>query len=203
MNTHSVPLLSRAKSKGSSGVAGQTLDRNGTGQKFRPHPKSGVQMDRLTVWPVFHLLGKQAFWEFWQGKAFSTSVTAGVAISEESIQAMRPLQSIPLLVGIFRARFAEFRDVPPSGHGNAEGGECLSGRPMPMRRMIFAALFVFVSAACTGCIVPAYSGDPTRRTEELIHTSEGMRMILDEWERIWFLDQPDHMTPYRTHGGII
>ena len=72
-----------------------------------------------------------------------------------------------------------------------------------MRRLIFAALVVCCSVASTGCILPAYSGDPTRRTEELIHTSEGMRMILDEWERIWFLDQPDHMTPYRTHGGII
>jgi hypothetical protein len=30
-----------------------------------------------------------------------------------------------------------------------------------------------------------------------------MRQALDEWERLWFLDQPDHMTPYRTHGGII
>ena len=27
--------------------------------------------------------------------------------------------------------------------------------------------------------------------------------LLDEWERIWFLDQPSHMTPLRTHGGII
>ena len=27
--------------------------------------------------------------------------------------------------------------------------------------------------------------------------------VLDEWERIWFLDQPSHLTPLRTHGGII
>jgi hypothetical protein len=30
-----------------------------------------------------------------------------------------------------------------------------------------------------------------------------MRLALDEWERFWFLDQPDHSTPYRTHGGIM
>jgi hypothetical protein len=34
-------------------------------------------------------------------------------------------------------------------------------------------------------------------------TSENLRLILDEWERIWMLDQPSHMTPHRTHGGII
>lgn len=30
-----------------------------------------------------------------------------------------------------------------------------------------------------------------------------LRQLLEEWERIWFLDQPDHATPVRTHGGII
>ena len=34
-------------------------------------------------------------------------------------------------------------------------------------------------------------------------TSENLRLFLDEWERLWILDQPDHMTPYRTHGGLI
>jgi len=37
----------------------------------------------------------------------------------------------------------------------------------------------------------------------LIFTSEDLRNILLEWERFWFLDQPDHMTPYRVHGGVI
>jgi hypothetical protein len=52
-------------------------------------------------------------------------------------------------------------------------------------------------------MIPAYSADPTRRTQELMFTSENLRLFLDDWERIWFLDQPSHMTPYRTHGGII
>jgi len=40
-------------------------------------------------------------------------------------------------------------------------------------------------------------------SNELIFTSESLRRLLEEWERIWFLDQPDHATPMRTHGGII
>jgi hypothetical protein len=58
-------------------------------------------------------------------------------------------------------------------------------------------------SASTGCLIPMYSGDPIRRAEELIYTSEDLRAITDEWERIWFLDQPSHMTLYRTHGGIL
>ena len=72
-----------------------------------------------------------------------------------------------------------------------------------MRRLILAALAAACIGAHTGCIIPAYSGDPVRRTQQLIYTSENLRALLDEWERIWFLDQPSHMTPYRTHGGIL
>ncbi len=72
-----------------------------------------------------------------------------------------------------------------------------------MRRMLCTALIGLSLGTTTGCIIPAYSADPVRRTQQLIFTSEGLRLILDEWERIWFLDQPDHTSPYRTHGGII
>lgn len=72
-----------------------------------------------------------------------------------------------------------------------------------MRGLLFALLIAICIATSVGCILPAYSGDPTRRTSELIFTSEDFRLFLDEWERLWFLDQPDHMSPYRTHGGII
>jgi hypothetical protein len=54
-----------------------------------------------------------------------------------------------------------------------------------------------------GCIIPAYSALPNRRAQELIYTSENLRAMLDTWERFWFLDQPDHMTPQRIHGGVI
>ncbi|HAO71387.1 MAG: hypothetical protein ISQ10_02590 [Planctomycetes bacterium] len=65
-------------------------------------------------------------------------------------------------------------------------------------------LFIGILVATnTGCLIPMYSGDPIRRAQELIYTSEDLRAITDEWERIWFLDQPSHMTPYRTHGGVL
>lgn len=72
-----------------------------------------------------------------------------------------------------------------------------------MRRLLCIALLGLAIGNSTGCILPIYSADPVRRSRQLINTSENMRAMLDEWERIWFLDQPDHMTPYRTHGGII
>lgn len=72
-----------------------------------------------------------------------------------------------------------------------------------MRKLILAGLLSLSLLSCVGCILPAYSGDPVRRRVELIYTSENLRAMLDTWERMWFLDQPDHMVPYRTHGGII
>ncbi len=72
-----------------------------------------------------------------------------------------------------------------------------------MRKLLLAAALGMLISTSVGCIIPAYSGDPVRRTPELIYTSEGLRLSLDEWERIWHLDAPDHSTPYRTHGGII
>ncbi len=72
-----------------------------------------------------------------------------------------------------------------------------------MRKTLMALMLGLSLAASVGCILPIYSGDPARRTEQLIFTSEDFRSILDEWERIWFTDQPSHMKPIRTHGGII
>ena len=72
-----------------------------------------------------------------------------------------------------------------------------------MRKFILALLLGLFLCGSSGCIIPAYSPDPVRRTRQLIWTAEGFRMFHDEWERVWMLDQPNHMTPYRTHGGII
>ena len=72
-----------------------------------------------------------------------------------------------------------------------------------MRRLFLLSALVLSLAPASGCIVPIYSADPAMRTQELIFTSEGLRQILEEWQRIWFLDQPSHLTPYRTHGGLI
>jgi hypothetical protein len=72
-----------------------------------------------------------------------------------------------------------------------------------MRNLLLAALIGLSLGSLAGCIVPAYSGDPVRRTQQLIWTSEDLRHFLDEWERTWMLDQPSHLTPYRTHGGLV
>lgn len=72
-----------------------------------------------------------------------------------------------------------------------------------MRKLLLAVAFGLLFSTTVGCLIPPYSGDPTRRVQQLIFTSENLRLIEDEWERAWFLDQPDHCTPYRTHGGLI
>lgn len=72
-----------------------------------------------------------------------------------------------------------------------------------MRKLLFSAVLAGMLATNVGCLIPMYSADPARRAQQLIFTSEDLRTFLDEWERVWFLDQPSHMKPFRTHGGII
>ena len=72
-----------------------------------------------------------------------------------------------------------------------------------MRRLLMAATLSLPIGATTGCILPIYEGDQAVRTQELIFTSEDLRNFLNEWERIWFLEMPSHLSLMRTHGGII
>lgn len=72
-----------------------------------------------------------------------------------------------------------------------------------MRTMILGALLLVAFAVNVGCVVPIYSSSPDIRARQLIYTSESLRHIPEIWERIWFLDNPDFETPYRTHGGVI
>ena len=72
-----------------------------------------------------------------------------------------------------------------------------------MRRLLFATLLAVVVSSNVGCFLPIYSAEPERRTRQLIDTSENLRILLDEWERFWFMDSPSHLTPIRTHGGIL
>ena len=72
-----------------------------------------------------------------------------------------------------------------------------------MRGLLQAAVLGLWLGASCGCALPIYSSDQATRTQELIFTSENLRLILEEWQRIWFLDQPSHLSPYRTHGGLI
>jgi hypothetical protein len=72
-----------------------------------------------------------------------------------------------------------------------------------MRKILLTLTLGWLLSTSSGCIIPGYSGDPARRTQEAIYTSENLRLLQDEWERFWLLDQPNHMTPFRTHGGLI
>ena len=72
-----------------------------------------------------------------------------------------------------------------------------------MRKWILALLVACSLGSSTGCLLPIYSADPARRAQQLLYTSEDLRAFLDEWERIWFLDQPSNLKPYRTSGLVL
>jgi len=72
-----------------------------------------------------------------------------------------------------------------------------------MRRLLKITLLAACMMTTVGCFVPIYSARPERRVEQLLFTSEDLRAALSEWERFWFLDSPSHLTPVRTHGGIL
>ncbi len=72
-----------------------------------------------------------------------------------------------------------------------------------MRRIGRLLMLAALLTSFTGCFLPIYSADPQRRARQLLNTSEDLRLFLDDWERFWMLDQPSHLTPYRTHGGVI
>jgi len=72
-----------------------------------------------------------------------------------------------------------------------------------MRRTLQLITLAVCLSTSVGCFLPIYSARPERRVQQLLFTSEDLRTIVDEWERFWFLDSPSHLTPLRTHGGII
>ena len=71
-----------------------------------------------------------------------------------------------------------------------------------MRTLLVGALVSVTLLLSSGCVIPIYSPDRTRRMNQLLTTSENLRAVSDEWERAWLLDQPMHTTLYRTHGGF-
>jgi hypothetical protein len=71
-----------------------------------------------------------------------------------------------------------------------------------MRKLLFG-LAILAATTQVGCFVPIYSSSPDVRARELIYDSENLRQIPEVWERVWGLDMPSLMTPYRTFGGVI
>ncbi len=72
-----------------------------------------------------------------------------------------------------------------------------------MRRFLQLVVLAACVSSTVGCFLPIYSARPEKRVQQMLYTSEDLRNLVAEWERFWFLDQPSHMTPLRTHGGII
>jgi hypothetical protein len=75
-----------------------------------------------------------------------------------------------------------------------------------MRKFLAALAIVVASLAmfegCAPVPLPRYAAWKPKRVEELLVDSENLRLAGDDWERFWFLDQPSHLTPFRTHGGL-
>ena len=71
-----------------------------------------------------------------------------------------------------------------------------------VRRLVLAVGLAGLALGNAGCFVPIYSNDPVVRVNELLNTSEDLRQIEYEWERIWFTDHPSHLTPERVDGAI-
>lgn len=73
-------------------------------------------------------------------------------------------------------------------------------KPLAILVLLLGTIALF--EGCAPVPLPHYAAYPPRRVEELLVDSENLRMFGDEWERFWFLDQPSHLTPFRTHGGL-
>jgi hypothetical protein len=71
-----------------------------------------------------------------------------------------------------------------------------------MRRLLFVAVAAVLALSNTGCLINEYSSTPEVRMEQLMFQSEDLRQIQNEWRRIWFTDQPSHLTYDRAHGGV-
>jgi len=72
-----------------------------------------------------------------------------------------------------------------------------------MRYFLFACLLTCVALSATGCILPAYSGDPQKRIKQEMNDSENMRQAELEWERAWMNDKPSSLTMDRLSGTIM
>jgi hypothetical protein len=71
-----------------------------------------------------------------------------------------------------------------------------------MRRWLLLLVMAGMALGNAGCLINMYSSDPQQRMHELLTVSENERIIQEQWERIWFVDQPSHLNPQRITGGI-
>ena len=72
----------------------------------------------------------------------------------------------------------------------------------PVAALALVVATIALGEGCAPVPLPHYAAYPPKRAEELLTDSENLRLAGDDWERFWFLDQPSHLTPFRTHGGL-
>ncbi|MFO0945840.1 MAG: hypothetical protein U1D30_07840 [Planctomycetota bacterium] len=61
-------------------------------------------------------------------------------------------------------------------------------------------LLALLATTSSGCFINEYSADPIRRYRQLFFQSEDLRLIEDDMERFWMLDNPSNLSPKRYHG---
>ena len=72
-----------------------------------------------------------------------------------------------------------------------------------MRYFLIACLLACAALTSTGCILPAYSGDPQKRIQQELYDSENLRQAELEWERVMMVDKPSSLTMDRLSGTIM
>ena len=72
----------------------------------------------------------------------------------------------------------------------------------PLAVLLLLGAVMAFGQGCAPVPLPHYAAYPPKRVEQLLTDSENLRMAGDDWDRFWFLDQPSHLTPFRTHGGL-
>ena len=71
-----------------------------------------------------------------------------------------------------------------------------------MRRVwVMGLLAVLTTVSSSGCFLNMYSPDPIRRYRQLFYQSEDLRLIEDDLERFWMVDQPSTLT-FKTYHGF-
>ena len=69
----------------------------------------------------------------------------------------------------------------------------VSSRHLPELGLMYS-LFDWCCQTCAPVPLPHYAAYPPKRVEQLLNDSENLRLVGDDWDRIWFLDQPSHLT---------
>jgi len=72
-----------------------------------------------------------------------------------------------------------------------------------MRYFLIACLLTCAALTASGCILPAYSGNPHKRIKQEMYDSENLRQAELEWERAWMVDKPSSSTMDRLSGIIM